>query len=59
MQPGLEVALSQLTTAPTAGASTTYTGPFKVTYNGTVTVKFHSVDKAGNIESNKSITFTD
>ncbi|MGA7256920.1 MAG: protease pro-enzyme activation domain-containing protein [Terracidiphilus sp.] len=41
------------------GSNTTYTGPFKVSYNGTVTVKFHSVDKAGNVESTKSISFTD
>jgi hypothetical protein len=41
------------------GSSTTYTGPFKVSYSGSVTVKFHSADLAGNIESTKTITFTD
>jgi subtilase family serine protease len=41
------------------GSSTTYNGPFKVSYNGTATVNFHSVDRAGNVESTKSISFTD
>jgi subtilase family serine protease len=41
------------------GSNTLYTAPFKVSFNGSVTVKFHSVDKAGNVESAKSITFTD
>jgi subtilase family serine protease len=41
------------------GSTLTYTAPFKVSFSGSVTVKFHSVDRAGNVESTKSISFTD
>jgi hypothetical protein len=40
------------------GASTTYSGAFSVPALGTHTVKFHSVDYAGNTESTKTVTFT-
>lgn len=39
------------------GAVTTYTAPFTISTIGTHTVTFHSNDKAGNVESSKSITF--
>jgi hypothetical protein len=37
---------------------TRYTTPFIVSNNGTHTVQYYSVDKAGNIETTKSTTFT-
>lgn len=40
------------------GTWNTYTGPFMVTGNGDHTVAFYSVDKAGNVEDEKSVTFT-
>jgi carboxypeptidase T len=40
------------------GAWTTYTAPFVVSTNGNHTVRFYSVDKAGNTETEKSSTFT-
>jgi hypothetical protein len=40
------------------GAATkTYTGPFGVDGTGTVTINFHSIDKAENVEATKSISF--
>ena len=40
------------------GASTTYSGAFNVTALGSHSVKFHSVDYAGNVESTKTVNFT-
>jgi hypothetical protein len=40
------------------GAWTIYTSPFMVTGNGNHTVAFYSVDRAGNIETEKSVSFT-
>ena len=41
-----------------AGTWTTYTAPFVVSTNGNHTVRFYSVDKAGNTETEKNSTFT-
>jgi hypothetical protein len=41
-----------------SGIWTTYSAPFMVTGNGNHTVAFYSVDKAGNVETEKSVTFT-
>ncbi len=40
------------------GASTTYSGALNVTALGSHSVKFHSVDYAGNVESTKTVNFT-
>ena len=40
------------------GAWMTYTDPFVVSGNGEHTVAFYSVDNAGNVETEKSVTFT-
>jgi hypothetical protein len=40
------------------GVWTTYTAPFIVTGNGNHTVSFYSVDNVGNIETEKSVSFT-
>ena len=40
------------------GATLTYAGPFAVSTTGTHTVVFYSKDVAGNVESNKSTSFT-
>lgn len=40
------------------GSWTTYSAPFMVTGNGNHTVAFFSVDNAGNIETEKSVSFT-
>jgi hypothetical protein len=40
------------------GALTTYSGPFSVAHLGSNTVKFYSVDNAGNTESAKSVSFS-
>lgn len=40
------------------GVLTTYSAPFAVSTTGTHTVLFHSKDKAGNVESTKSVSFT-
>ena len=40
------------------GIWTTYIAPFVVSTNGNHTVRFYSVDKAGNTETEKSSTFT-
>ena len=40
------------------GASTLYTAPFIVSGNGEHIVAFYSVDFAGNVETEKSVTFT-
>ena len=40
------------------GTWTTYIAPFVVSTNGNHTVRFYSVDKAGNTETEKSSTFT-
>jgi len=41
------------------GALLAYNGPFKVNLQGTVTITFHSVDKAGNVEATEKISFVD
>jgi hypothetical protein len=43
---------------PSGSAVTTYTTPFTVSGVGPHTVTFRSFDKAGNVESEKAITFT-
>ena len=40
------------------GATTTYSAPFTISALGSHTVKFYSVDNAGNTEATKSVTFT-
>jgi subtilase family serine protease len=40
------------------GATDTYSAPFTVTALGSHTVKFYSVDRAGNTEATKSVTFS-
>jgi hypothetical protein len=40
------------------GASTTYTAALNVTALGSHSVKFHSVDNAGNTETTKTVSFT-
>ena len=40
------------------GASATYSAAFNVTALGSHSVKFHSVDYAGNVESTKTVNFT-
>ncbi|MGA7313189.1 MAG: choice-of-anchor D domain-containing protein, partial [Silvibacterium sp.] len=41
-----------------SGGNQTYTGPFTLGHTGSYTVHFHSVDKAGNVETAKTISFT-
>ncbi len=41
-----------------SGATLTYSAPFNVTGNGAHKVTFHSVDYAGNVETNELSTFT-
>lgn len=41
-----------------AGAWTTYTAPFVISTQGAHTISYYSVDKAGNIETTKTTTFT-
>ena len=40
------------------GATTTYSAPFNVAARGNHTVKFYSVDRAGNTEATKSVSFS-
>jgi Bacterial Ig-like domain (group 3)/Pro-kumamolisin, activation domain len=40
------------------GAVQTYTAPFSVANLGSNTVTFHSTDKAGNVETSKTVSFT-
>jgi hypothetical protein len=56
---GVATTYYSVTYGKTVGKTQTYTAPFKVSYNGTITIKYYSVDKAGNTETTKSISFTD
>lgn len=51
---GVESTVYQLN----GGAVQTYKGPFSVSHLGANTITFHSIDKAGNVESTKSVGFT-